>query len=138
MTITSGMPACRRQTRYRGNDYHVRHPGIPAPDHIQRDGFHVQHAVRHAGMPAPDKIQRAQRKQSSMPARHRRGEYGIREKRKVALKKAIRPAGRQAVPTDERRNGRGHRHDGMSAKEKEIFDVEKGDPAGRQAGRFRR
>ena len=54
------------------------------------------------------------------------------------MKKAIRPAGRQAVPTDERRNGRGHRHDGMSAKEKEIFDVEKGDPAGRQAGRFRR
>ena len=75
---------------------------------------------------------------SGMPARHRRGEHGIREKRKVALKKAIRPAGRQAVPTDERRNGRGHRHDGISAKEKEIFDVEKGDPAGRQAGRFRR
>ena len=54
------------------------------------------------------------------------------------MKKVIRPAGRQAVPTDERRNGRGHRHDGISAKEKEIFDVEKGDPAGRQAGRFRR
>ena len=51
------------------------------------------------------------------------------------MKKAIRPAGRQAVPTDERRNGRGHRHDGMSAKEKEIFDVKKGDPAGsRQEG----
>ena len=118
MTTTSGMPACRRRTRYRGHDYHVWH----------------------AGMPAPDEIQRAQRKQSSIrhAGKAQRGEHGIREKRKVALKKAIRPAGRQAVPTDERRNGRGHRHDGMSAKEKEIFDVKKGDSAGRQAGRFRR
>ena len=84
-------------------------------------------------MPGPDEIQRAQRKQSSMPARHRRGEYGIREKRKVALKKAIRPAGRQAVPTDERRNGRGHRHDGISAKKKRYLMLKR--RSGRQAGR---
>ena len=35
----------------------------------------------------------------------------------------------------EKRHGCGIRHDG---KEKEMFDVEKGDPAGRQAGRSRR
>ena len=48
------------------------------------------------------------------------------------MKKAIRPAGRQAVPTDERRNGRGHRHDGMSAKKKRYLMLKK---AIRQAGR---
>ena len=41
-----------------------------------------------------------------------------KKKRCLMLKKAIRQAGRQEGPWDERRYGRGHRHDGMSAKKK--------------------
>ena len=47
--------------------------------------------------------------------------------------KAIRPAGRQAGPRDERRNGRGHRHDGISAKKKRYLMLKR--RSGRQAGR---
>ena len=36
MNPTSGMLVCRRRTRYREHDSHVRHAGIPAPDKIQR------------------------------------------------------------------------------------------------------
>ena len=57
------------------------------------------------------------------------------------MKKAIRQAGRQAGPGDVRRYGRGHRHDGMSAKKK-IDEVKKKKElvrqAGRQVGRIRR
>ena len=47
----------------------------------------------------------------------------------------------QEGPGDERRYGRGHRHDGRSAKKKRQMThrkVKRGGPAGRQAGTIRR
>ena len=70
-TPTSGMPACRRRTRYRGHDSHIRHAGarrdtegmtptsgMPACWRRTRYRGHDSY-VRHAGMLAPDEIHRA-------------------------------------------------------------------------------
>ena len=102
---------CRR--RYRGHDSHVRHAGMSAPVQIQeRAVVSRRHSyyVRHAGM--PDKIQ------GKSEALATASGITAMKKRYLMLKKTIRQAGRQEGPRDERRHGRGHRYDGMSAKKK--------------------
>ena len=150
MKPTSGMPACRCRTRYRGHDSHVRHAGMPAPIKMKRHDFQVRHAgaggdtegmTPTSGMPACRRRSRFRREllyqedtaiTSGMPAcrtRFRGKAFksgalatasGITamKKRYLMLKKTIRQAGRQEGPRDERRHGRGHRYDGMSAKKK--------------------
>ncbi len=100
---------------YRGHDSHVWHAGKPVPVYIQeRAVISRRHSyyVRHVGMQAPDKIQGKRQdlaRASGMTAK---------KKRYLMLKRAIRQAGRQEDPGDERRHGRGHRQGGMLATKK--------------------
>ena len=92
---------------------------MPAPVGIQeravvsrRDSYYV----RHVGMQAPDKIQGKRDDLATASG------MTAEKKRYLMLKRAIRQAGRQEGQGDERRHGRGHRHDGMSAQEKKKDD----------------
>ena len=88
---------------------------MPAPVELKeravvsrRDSYYV----RHVGMQAPDKIQGKREDLATASG------MTAKKKRYLMLKRAIRQAGRQEGQGDERRHGRGHRHDGMSAKKK--------------------
>ena len=92
---------------------------MPVPVGIQesavvsrRDSYYV----RHVGMQAPDKIQGKRDDLATASG------MTAEKKRYLMLKRAIRQAGRQEGQGDERRHGRGHRHDGMSAQKKKKDD----------------
>ena len=78
----------------------------------RRDSYYV----RHVGMQAPDKIQGKRDDLATASG------MTAEKKRYLMLKRTIRQAGRQEGQGDERRHGRGHRHDGMSAQKKKKED----------------
>ena len=92
MTPTFGMPASRRRFIFR------------------RELLYQEDTAITSGM--PDKIQ------GKSEALATASGITAMKKRYLMLKKTIRQAGRQEGPRDERRHGRGHRYDGMSAKKK--------------------
>ena len=138
----AGMPACRRRTRYRGHNsgagmtagrmwelcslYLVRRrlagmPDIGVMPSVSRPAPACRHAgagrdtegtTLMSGMQAPDKIQGKRDDLATASG------MTAEKKRYLMLKRTIRQAGRQEGQGDERRHGRGHRHDGNSAKKK--------------------